>query len=304
MIFLNLFLFATGVLLLVKGSDYFIEKLKFIAKSLNVSEIIIGILLGSIATTLPEISVSFVSSLQGKSSLALGNALGSVLINTSLIIGIPSFFVPIKVDDEGWKNALLLLLFSIILLIMSIDKNLSRWEGALLLVFYILFVRHNIFLGNKNKRGNSSEVYKKDIVYVFILAGIVVLGSKLLVDSAVFFAKILGISEMIIGLTIVAFGTSLPEFVNTLNSIIKRTPNIGIGNILGANVMNLLVVIGIASLINPIQVEEKFLYLTMPLMMVIIAVLTISLKRDNIIGRKTGFLLLCLYSLFFLLSLL
>lgn len=298
LIFYNAILFIIGLILLIKGSDYFIERLKHIATSLNVSEFLIGVLLASIATTLPEISVSLVASIQGKSSLALGNAFGSVLVNISLILGIPSCFFSIRVDERGWKNSLFLLGLSGILGIMVLDKILNRLEGLILLILYILFVNSIVdFKKNKDKE-SMSKIYKKDIIFVFIVAVLIVLGAKLLVDSAIFFAQLLGIPEMIIGLTIVAFGTSLPEFANTMVSLFKRAPNIGFGNILGANVLNLLVVIGLASLISPIKVEEEFIYLTIPLMVIVISVLTVSLRRDNIIGRKTGIVLVLLYLFF------
>lgn len=298
MIFYNAILFIIGLILLIKGSDQFIERLKLIAKKLNVSEYLIGILLASIATTLPEISVSIIASIQGKSSLALGNALGSVLVNISLILGISSCFLPIRVNEKGWRNALSLLVLSGILGIMVLDKKINRLEGLILLGLYGFFVSSVIDSKDNKEKESREKIRIKDIIYIFILAIVIVLGAKLLVDSAIFFARLLRFSEMIIGLTIVAFGTSLPEFANTMVSLFKKTPNIGFGNILGANVLNLLVVIGIASLISPISVEEEFIYLTIPLMMIVISVLTISLKRDNIIGRKTGILLVLLYLIF------
>lgn len=301
LILYNLLIFIVGLILLVKGADKFIDKLKLIALSLNMSEFIIGVLLASIATTLPEISVSVMASFQGRSSLALGNALGSVLVNISLILGIPACFSSIKVDERGWKNSLLLLFLSILVGLMILDKKLGRIEGLSLIGLYIFYVRFNIkstISSREEYKENYKKVKIKDFIEVFLMAGVIILGSKLLIDSAVFFARLLRISEMIIGLTIVAFGTSLPEFANTVLSLIKKTPNIGFGNIVGANFLNLLVVVGLSSIINPINVEEEFIYLTIPLMMIVISVLTISLKRDNIIGRKTGIALVFLYLLF------
>lgn len=302
MILINIVLFILGLFLLIKGSDLFIERLKLIAKNLSISDFVIGAVLASIATTLPEISVSIISSFQGEGSLALGNALGSVLFNIAVILGISSVFRPIKVDDKGWRNALFLLILSGILGLMALNKYLSRWEGLVLIILYGIFLKRSIEKEGIYHQGKKGKIVLVDIAYVFIMGGVVVLGSKLLVDSSVFFARILNISEMMIGLTIVAFGTSLPEFANTLTSIRKKIPNIGVGNIIGACILNILIVSGLSALINPILIEKEFLYLVLPIVLLVAFALTISLKRDNIIGRKTGALFLILYLIFFMLN--
>lgn len=301
-ILFNILLFILGLIFLIRGSDLFIERLKLIANKLGVSEFVVGAILASVATTLPEISVSIISSLQGESSLAIGNAIGSVLFNISVILGISSLIMPIKVDERGWKNSLLLFCISIIFGFAAIDGYLSRWEGLILLILYGIFVKRALNGEWANQKEHKEKILVRDIVYVFITGGILVLGSKLLVDSAVFFARMLKISEMIIGLTIVAFGTSLPEFVNTITSIRKKTPNIGVGNIIGACILNILIVSGVAILVNPVILAKEFLYLALPIILLIVLALTISLKRDNIIGRKTGLIFLVLYALFFILN--
>ncbi len=302
MIIINIVLFILGLVLLIKGSDLFIERLKLIAKKSYISDFVVGAVLASVATTLPEISVSVISSFQGEGSLALGNALGSVLFNIAVILGISSVFRPIRVDDKGWRNALFLLILSGILGLMALDKYLSRWEGLLLIILYGVFLKRSIEKEEIFQQDKERKIVLMDIAYVFVVGGVVVLGSKLLVDSSVFFARMLNISEMLIGLTIVASGTSLPEFANTLTSIRKKIPNIGVGNIIGACILNVLIVSGLSALINPISIEKEFLYLVLPIIFLVVFTLTISLKRDNIIGRKTGAILLILYLMFFMLN--
>ncbi|MGB9787637.1 MAG: sodium:calcium antiporter [Dictyoglomus turgidum] len=142
-----------------------------------------GAILAIIATTLLEISVSIISSFQGKGSLALGNALGSVLFNIAVILGISSVFRPIKVDDKGWRNALSLLILSGILGLMALNKYLSRWEGLVLIILYGIFLKRSIEKEEIYHQGKERKIVLMDIAYVFIMGGVVVLGSKFLVDS-------------------------------------------------------------------------------------------------------------------------
>ncbi len=299
---IDIFLFFIGLILLIFGADKFIHYLKLLAKKLNIKEFIIGLFLASFATTLPEITVSIISSLRGNSIIALGNALGSVLVNISFILGISSIIIPLKVDNIAWKNSLFLFLITILLFFFMLDYLISRVEGFLLLLIYGIFLRFNYkkrtqSLENGNNSSNKESVLK-ELIWIFATALIIVLGSHLLVDNAINIAENLNIPKIIIGLTLVAIGTSLPEFANSITSIIKKTPNIGTGNVLGANILNILIVIGIASLINPIKVDQNFVKFTMPMTLLVILILTISLKRDNIIGRKTGLTLLFSYILF------
>lgn len=301
MLIKNTFLFILGLILLIIGANKFVYHLKLLAKKLNISEFIIGLILASFATTLPEISVSIISSLQGNSTIALGNALGSVLVNIAFIFGISSIIIPIKLDNNTWKYSLFLFIITIFLYLLMLDKIISRLEGLILLLIYLFFLMYNYKIRNYLLINDNSYIKNsiiRDLIIIFITAFIIIFGSRLLVDNAVYFAEKFNIPKILIGLTLVAIGTSLPEFANSITSIIKKTPSIGAGNILGANFLNVLIVIGIASIINPINVDQKFIKFTMPLILLVILILTISLKKDNIIGRKTGLILLFSYFLF------
>ncbi|PMQ01966.1 MAG: cation transporter [Dictyoglomus sp. NZ13-RE01] len=296
---LNFIIFFVGLYVLIKGSDKFIFHIKLVAESFKVSEYVIGLILASIATTLPEITVSIIASLQGDSSLALGNALGSVLVNISLILGICSFFKPMKVDEKAWRNSFFLLLITTFLWFLMIDSIISRIEGFILIIIYVVFL-FRVYKDNKKIEEEDKNIKfpTRSIIWVFLSGLAIVIGARLLVTSAINIARSFGISEAIIGLTLVAFGTSLPEFANSITSVVKKLPNIGTGNVIGANIINILIVVGLSSLINPIKVEKNIVQFILPLTLLVIFILTISLKRDNIIGRKTGFVLLLFYILF------
>lgn len=301
---MDFILFSVGLVLLIKGADKFIQYAKIVAKSVGVSEFIIGLVLASIATTLPELTVSIIASLQGNSNLALGNAVGSVLANISLILGFSSLLRPMKVDEIAWKNSLFLFVITLLLWFLMRDYVISRLEGLILILIYIEFL---YLLYRRNSKKEDEEVKKekfpvKEVIFIFISSIVIVIGSRLLVISSVNMARALGVSEAVIGLTLVSLGTSLPEFANSMTSIIKKLPNIGAGNILGANIINVLMVVGIASLINPIRVEQNLNQIIIPLALFVILTLTISLKRDNIIGRRTSVILLSLYLLFLIIS--
>jgi len=177
------------------------------------------------------------------------------------------------------------------------DMKISRFEGFILLILYAIF----IYIIYRVKGDNKSENYQdqNSAIKIFILMilsiGVVIVSSRFLVESSINIARFLNISELIIGLTLVALGTSLPELANSVISTIKKVPDIGVGNIIGASILNVLVVIGIASIINPIKVDQKFITYIMPVILITLLALSISLKRDNIIGKKTGLILLSLY---------
>uniref|UniRef100_A0A7C3MIE0 Calcium/sodium antiporter n=1 Tax=Dictyoglomus thermophilum TaxID=14 RepID=A0A7C3MIE0_DICTH len=293
----DVIIFIISLFFLIKGSDKFTEYLKIIGIKLRVKDFVISLILASIATTLPEIIVSIISSLKGNSNLALGNALGSVIVNTALILGICSLISPMKVDDLAWKNSFFLLFINFLLFLLMFDMKISRFEGFILLILYAIF----IYIIYRVKGDNKSENYQdqNSAIKIFILMilsiGVVIVSSRFLVESSINIARFLNISELIIGLTLVALGTSLPELANSVISTIKKVPDIGVGNIIGASILNVLVVIGIASIINPIKVDQKFITYIMPVILITLLALSISLKRDNIIGKKTGLILLSLY---------
>ncbi|NJE76930.1 calcium/sodium antiporter [Thermococcus sp. ES12] len=296
----EIILFALGLVLLIKGSDYFVEAASRVAKGFGVSEFIIALVLASIATTLPEVTVSAISSYQGNPDIALGNAIGSALANIALILGVSALLRPLKVEKTAWKNALFMIGVTTYAGILMYDGTISRLDGASLIFIYFGFLyylyRKHMTLEEIPEGGRGNP--KRDAIIMFGSGLLVVTGAKLVVDSAVTIARAYGVPEIVIGLTMVSIGTSLPEFTNSLMATIKRLPNISVGNIIGANILDVLMVIGIAALINPIKVDATIYTFTLPLTLLVMGILTAVLRLTGRIDRLTGGVLLAIYSYF------
>jgi cation:H+ antiporter len=299
-VIVEIILFALGLVLLIKGSDYFVEAASRVAKGFGVSEFIIALVLASIATTLPEVTVSAISSYQGKPDIALGNAIGSALANIALILGVSALLRPLKVEKTAWKNALFMIGVTAYAGILMYDGTISRLDGASLIFIYFGFLyylyRKHMTLEEIPEGGRGNP--KRDAIIMFGSGLLVVTGAKLVVDSAVTIARAFGVPEVVIGLTMVSIGTSLPEFTNSLMATIKRLPNISVGNIIGANILDVLMVIGIAALINPIKVDTTIYTFTLPLTLLVMGILTAVLRLTGRIDRLTGGVLLAIYSYF------
>jgi cation:H+ antiporter len=299
-VIVEIILFALGLILLIKGSDYFVEAASRVAKGFGVSEFIIALVLASIATTLPEVTVSAISSYQGKPDIALGNAIGSALANIALILGVSALLRPLKVEKSAWKNALFMIGVTAYAGLLMYDGTISRLDGASLIMIYFGFLyylyRKHMTLEELPEGGRGNP--RRDALIMFGSGILVVTGAKLVVDSAVTIARAFGVPEVVIGLTMVSIGTSLPEFTNSLMATIKRLPNISVGNIIGANILDVLMVIGIAALINPIRVDATIYTFTLPLTLLVMGILTAVLRLTGRIDRLAGGVLLAIYSYF------
>ncbi len=296
----ELIIFIVGLILLIKGSDEFVEAASRVAKGFGVSEFLIALVLASIATTLPEVTVSAIAAFEGNSGIALGNAVGSALANIALILGISAMIMPLKVDEIAWRNSLFMLLVTFYAWFLMRDGVISRFEGFTLILIYLgfLYYLYRKHISIEDIEGGRSRSVRRDVVILFLSGAVVVIGARMVVTSAVTIARSLGISEVVIGLTLVSIGTSLPELANSLAATLKKIPNISVGNIVGANILDILMVIGIASMIRPITVDAGIFSFTMPLTLFVMGILTLSLRMTNKISRTVSAVLLAIYAYF------
>ncbi|MFA4667891.1 calcium/sodium antiporter [Pyrococcus kukulkanii] len=296
---IEIVIFIVGLILLIKGSDIFVEAATRIAKAFGVSEFLIALVLASIATTLPEVTVSAISSYKGNSGIALGNAVGSALANIALILAVSAMIMPLKVDKIASENSLIMLGVSLYAWLLMADGVISRIDGMTLIILYFIFLgylyKKHVTL--EEIEGNNGSV-AKEILILFLSGGMVIAGAELVVDSAVKIARAMGIPEVVIGVTLVSIGTSLPELANSLTATLKKIPNVSVGNIIGANILDILMVIGIASVIRPIIVDKSITRVVMPITLIVMLVLTVSLFRNHKVGRKTATVLLGIYTYF------
>ncbi|MEW9077369.1 calcium/sodium antiporter [Terrisporobacter glycolicus] len=311
---LVIILFLIGFLLITKGADIFIECTVKIGKKTGISELILGATIVSFATTLPELTVSVFASIDNHTTMSLGNAVGSIICNTGLILGLVAFISPFKVDRKMFFSKSVILLISVIaLMILGTNGTITQGDGLLLIVLLSVYMYSNIkSVSSKNKVGglsnmradscNNSKPNKHESLKIgalFVLGLIMmVIGSKLLVDNGVKLASYIGIPQGVISLTVIALGTSLPELVSSLTAIRKNHHGISVGNILGANILNITSVIGISSLINDLPILAQNIRVDFVFMTILLLTLIIPTIKSSKIYRLQGLVLLGTYIIY------
>ncbi|MGE4282546.1 MAG: calcium/sodium antiporter [Clostridia bacterium] len=309
-------LFAVGLIFIVKGGDWFIDSASWIAKVTGIPEVLIGATIVSLGTTLPELVVSSTSALQGHTEMAIGNAVGSTICNIGLILGLCNLISPSKINSRTFNiKAILMVAYTFIFLILSFDGQISRTDSAILLIcllFYIMInylevYNINTFSSGKKahkniNRNNIITVTSKEVLinmFQFLLGSfLIVSGAQLLVKYGVLIASILKIPDMIISLTAIALGTSLPELVTSVTALIKGHRNLSVGNIIGANILNISMVLGVSSFFAPLSVPAQTTYLDIPFSLLLMITLIIPSILTWKIKRFHAFILLAEYILY------
>ena len=309
--FIKTILFLIGFVLITKGADIFINCTVDIGKKTKISEIILGATIVSFATTLPELTVSLFASLDGHTTMSLGNAVGSIICNTGLVLGLVAFISPFSVDKKMFfSKSVLLLICVILLLLLGIDKSITQTDSIVLLVMLAIYMYSNyrsvVEKGGKSRVNNTSKVKGNNnlgewirIALLFALGLIMmILGSRLLVDNGVIIAEWIGVPQGVISLTVIALGTSLPELVSSLTAIKKNHHAISVGNILGANILNIVSVIGISSIPNDIPILSQNMSIDFPFMIVLLLILILPTIKKNKLYRFQGFIMLIVYLIY------
>lgn len=304
-------LFLVGFILITKGADIFIECTVQIAKKTGISELILGATIVSFATTLPELTVSVFASIDNHTTMSLGNAVGSIICNTGLILGLVAFISPFKVDKNMFFSKSVILLLSVLsLMILGSNRTITQGDGLLLIVILSFYMYSNIKSVSGKNRVNAPRSLESDssnniksskhqgfkTCVLFILGLIMmIVGSKLLVDNGVKLASFIGIPQGVISLTVIALGTSLPELVSSLTAIRKKHHGISVGNILGANILNITSVIGISSLINDLPILAQNIRVDFVFMTILLLTLILPTIKTSKIYRLQGLILLTTY---------
>lgn len=303
---LVILLFVVGLVLIIKGGDWFVDSAVFIANLTGIPKFIIGATIVSVATTLPELTVSVTGVIDGELDLAVGNAVGSVTANIGLIMGISLVCMPAVIKrSQFWLKGVLMSAAALLLWILCKDGTLHMLPSFALFVLLAVYVWDNI-RDAKNDVGSDDRelVDKKElpqqlVMFVVGVAAIVV-GSKLLIEYGSEIALLLGVPSAIIGVTMVAIGTSLPELITTLTAIRKRESSMSIGNIIGANIIDLAMILPICSVVSDgkLTIAEQSYALDMPMCfaMTLIAVLPSLIKGK--LYRWQGILMLALYAVY------
>lgn len=300
-------LLIAGLALLYYGAEFLVRGSSSLALSFGIRPLVIGMTVVAFATSMPEMMVSLAAVLKGSSDLAAGNVIGSNIANIGLILGATAVLAPMVVARGTLVREIpIMLIASLTVFLMSLDGQLGRLDGFLLLVGLATFLSYCFFSSRKAQAylgettTEAAQGQSQGRNFLLILIGIVGLGSgaELMVRSAVFIARHFGISDLIIGVTVVALGTSLPELAASTVSAWKGEADLGVGNVIGSNIFNIFFVLGVCALIRPITIEPGVLSYELPLMLFFSLALWPLVKRRLRLGRTEGGLLLLAYFAF------
>lgn len=326
--FISIFLFIIGLVLLIFCGDWFVDGATGIARKFHIPELIIGATVVSIGTTLPEVMVSADAAIKGQGATAYGNAIGSIICNTALILAITIAVKPSKVDKKSLKTPVIFFFVAALIYVLNayIFKRFSLASGIVLLSVFVIYMIYTVITTKKrmaqevkttepaeeNQNEEEEEKEKKEkpvwqnILLLVVGAIGIAFGANLLVDNGVIIAGAMGVPESVIALTMIALGTSLPELVTAITSLVKGHGSLSLGNIIGANFFNLVLVSGISTTLSPfdLPVEKTIgglnasLVVDLPLMIIVMLIVTIPALIKGKLTRAQGIILLVLYASF------
>lgn len=314
-IFINILLLIIGFVFLIKGADIFVDGASSTARNFNLSKMLIGLTIVAFGTSAPEFAVSVKSMISGSKDMVLGNVIGSNILNILLILGISSMICPLKVKSNTVKKELpITLLITILLSVLFVDNifepnminQISRGDGIVMLLFFTIFIYY-LFSIMRNKVDDDIDeddkpkyTMKKSII--FTLLGIIgiILGSELVVNNAVSLAKSFGVSERVISLTIIAFGTSLPELVTSVVAAMKKEQDILVGNIIGSNIFNIGIVLALPVALFGGIIPIEFNYIDIIGLIVSAILLFLFAQTEYKVTKKEGFIMLAAFIIYYI----
>ena len=308
----NILLLIVGFVLLIKGADVFVDGASSTARNFKVSKMLIGLTIVAFGTSAPEFAVSMSALSSGSTDMVLGNVIGSCILNILLILGVAAIIKPLKIHDNTVKKEMpLALLISTLLVVLMLDTKLgngvinqvTRSDAIVILLFFTIFLYYLITLAKqkKNEEDDTDKPLKLWKALLFVSLGLtgIIFGSDLVVDNASSIAKILGVSERVISLTIIAFGTSLPELVTTIVSSRKGEQDLLLGNIIGSNIFNICVVLGIPVAIFGTLTPNSFSYIDLVMLVSSAVILFLFSHTKRTVSRLEGILMLIIFATYY-----
>ena len=294
-----------GFILLVIGGEYLVRSSIALSFKLNLSKMIIGLTVVSFATSAPELLVSLNAALNGSPAIAINNVVGSNIANLGLVLGITILFSPISISKSVYRKEWPIMMFSAIyFLIVIVDGTISKIEGGILVCFLVMTISALIKLRDKSEveleNSNEDSLFKS--LFILFFGGLFLYyGSEWFIDGAIMLANSFGISERIIGITVVSVGTSIPELVTSLVAVFNKEKSISLGNLLGSNIFNVFAVLGITSLVTPLTVlDQSIINYDIYVMLFFAAIILplIFFPKKLVLGRKEGIIILLFYTLY------
>lgn len=307
---MTLIFFAIGLIILIAGAEALVRGASRLASTVGISPLVVGLTVVAFGTSSPELAVSVIASVNDKADISLGNVIGSNILNVLFILGLSAVIVPLAVSRQIIRlDVPIMIACSVLVLLMGLDGSISRTDGVLFTAGIVAYTTFLILQSRKEKERPSDEFVKEykaggkktlliDIALVAAGLGLLVLGSRWLVNGAVMIATYLGLSELIIGLTIVAAGTSLPEVATSVIASIRGERDIAVGNVVGSNIFNILAVLGISGIAAPegLQVSQSVLRFDIPVMTAVAIACLPIFFTGNVIARWEGKLFLLYYA--------
>jgi cation:H+ antiporter len=303
-VFIGIIFLIIGSAMLFYGAEFIVKGGSRLARYFGLSPIVIGLTVVAFGTSLPELVVSIVAAIGGSSPIAIGNVVGSNIANVGLVLGISSLIFPIKINLSQIKNDLIIYIFVCLMFsAFCMNGSISRQEGLILFLSVLIYTWYSFYyssIKNNDEDVNDKNPSNLRMLFILIISGITLLsfGANLFVKGAIDIARYFGISEIVIGMTIVALGTSLPELATSVIASFRKEHAISIGNIVGSNLFNLLSVIGIVSLVSPIESPKEILFFEIPYMIIYGLILFPIGMLKQPIHRLTAAFLLIGYLLF------
>lgn len=305
-IVIQLLLLVVGFVLLMKGADWFVEGASKIADKLGIPQLVIGLTIVALGTSLPEAAVSITSALKGSAEITIGNVVGSNIFNVLVILGLTAVICVIPVQKSTVKYEIpFTIAITVILAIMGLtDNTVGRLEGAVLWVLMIVYLLYLLKLAKNGQpleevpEADKNDKVWKMLLMVIVGGAMIVFGSDVTVDAATELAVMFGMSERFIGLTIVAFGTSLPELVTSVTAGVKGKTDIAVGNIVGSNIFNILFVVGTTALITPVVYSADFVVDSVVAISAVVLLLVCVFRKQKL-SRLGGAIMLAGYAAYF-----
>ena len=295
---MNIILLVLGFILLLKGADWFVDGASSIASRFGIPQLIIGLTIVAMGTSLPEAFVSITAALKSNAAITIGNVVGSNILNVGIILGITALIRPLHIQNSTIKYEMpFMILVTLVLILLGINTTISRLDGMIMWLFFLGYLYY-IFKMSKNQM-EETEIKKTNPLFIPLGLVCLMVGSNFAVDAATNIAISLGVSQRFIGLTIVALGTSLPELVTSVTAAKKGNADIAIGNIIGSNIFNILFVVGSSALITPVPFEYHFIIDSFVAILIGL-VLYLCTKKTRVLDKKAGILLLVTYSIYFI----
>lgn len=303
-LFLNIILLIVGFVMLIKGADWFVEGVAGIAEKFGIPQLVIGLTIVAMGTSAPEAAVSITSALKGNAGITIGNVVGSNILNVLIILGLTAVITNVAIQKSTIRYELpFMLVITLVMIGLGMTGgNINLVEGIIMWVLFLVYMAYLFVMAKKGKQENEEPAEDRPIWKLLLMgvigAAMVVVGADFTVDGATVIAKTFGMSDRLIGLTIVALGTSLPELVTSVTAAKKGKADIAIGNIVGSNIFNILFVVGTTALVTPVVFESKFVIDTL-ISFAAGVLLWIGVAKHKELRRPTGVVMLVAYAAYF-----